>query len=92
MNELRSSHCSCVLGNHIYVFGGYDVAIKNSMERLDAMRDILTHDAQWDSLQVSAEAIKPRLNAIFVPVNRKEILVMGGYGDSRISDICAYDI
>ena len=80
-----------MLGSLVYVFGGYDVAIKNSMERLDAMRDILTQDAQWESIQVSAEAIKPRLNAIFVPVNRKELLVMGGYGESRISDICAYD-
>ena len=92
MNERRSSHCSCVLGNHVYVFGGYDVEVKNSLERLNAMRDILSHDAQWESMQVSAEAIKPRVNAVFVPVNRNKILVMGGLGDSRISDICAYDL
>lgn len=55
------------------------------------MADLFSGSAKWITIEICAEIVRARLNALMVPVNPRDILIMGGYGEGRISDICVFN-
>ena len=80
------------MNHHLYSFGGSGSGWLCSMERVDCRRVVSGEAAQWETLDLTANAanppIKPRYNAIMAPIGPSSILIAGGFnrGDGRLGD------
>lgn len=85
LNVARQGHSSCALGENIYVFGGVgegNVDL-NSIERLNLnVANLLNDDfqSQWTLIQTT---LQPQLLSLIYPINKRDILVLGGWTDQR---------
>ena len=78
------------MNHQLYSFGGYDSGFLCSLERIDCRRVVGGEAAQWETLDLTANAanppIQPRCQAIMAPIGPSSILIAGGYGGSLLGD------
>ena len=96
LNTERVDASSCELGAYIYTFGGLKSQagyLLKTFERLNA--DRLTRGEEgvvWEKFEVNQSldgiSLSARERALMVAVNDKEILIMGGEGDSGHQGDC----
>ena len=85
MNKGRFSLSSCVMGNYIYVFGGYGESnLETAIERL-AFADPRTGEtcAEWTILEVSLDIQQ----SVVAPLNSDEILLLKDNNGSAILNV-----
>ena len=95
LNEARYCHNTCVLGKrHLYVYGGFTkTATLSTIEVLDAAAviaadpaDTITH--QWELIKPTGSVPGSRTDAMFAPISRTELVIVGGFSSDYLTDGC----
>jgi len=79
LNEPRCGHSACVVGNSIYVIGGWNKKYLSSIEKLDF------GGHKWELIKLGKKsAIKPVQTAGAIAIKDDEMLIFGGYHDGEV--------
>lgn len=88
--EPRSSHDACVLGDHVYVVGGWAMGDGSPKWATHMLRmDLSKPDSQWEKIEVPF-----RTRALAVEAVNNQLVVIGGIQESggTTNDVHIYDI
>ena len=81
MNNPRTQHSSCVMGNSLYVCGGKNEDAKDeiTMEKMLLNEKGIAQAESWEILEIRP---KIAINYLMVPFNTNEILLLHSLDDS----------
>lgn len=96
----RHLAAACSLGDKIFAFAGVNASDKylNSIEMLKVPRHsdygAAWYEAAWESIQLPKKEFVPRRNPVVIPLNDREIAILGGCdeNDKDLSDVVVFDV
>jgi len=98
LNKDRTYASACSLGDSIFVFvgTGYWDDLYYSVERINVPQ-IESGKAAWELIQLPIEVVQPRELPVVVPLNKSEIVILGGccgddYDEIHLSDIVVFNV
>ena len=87
MNEARSAHSQCALGDSLFAFfgcikrDGREIKV-NSIERINATEVIDRISTKWALIELQSQ-IQPRYDTLACQIDDNEIAILGGYDGSN---------
>ena len=80
MSVPRKSHSSCVLNQHLYVFGG-----KNRFDPLNSIEKLDLINQTWSLIKV--REINERSHCIATPLNSRSVMICGGFCNETLTKL-----
>ena len=78
MNETRSYHSQCAVGDFLFVFFGcYSIGATNSIEKINGRSVVDRIQTNWALIKLQSE-IQPRRRTLACQIDDNEIAILGG--------------